>query len=78
MRTHGTTARILRLVRPWWKSVAAATVCMAIFAMLSGVTLGMLLPLFDDVLVPAGDRSGDMDLRVALEQYCSVPVRSVE
>jgi len=73
MRTHGTAARILRLVRPWWKSVAAATVCMAIFAMLSGVTLGMLLPLFDDVLVPAGERSGDMNLRVALEQYCSVP-----
>jgi len=41
--------------------------------MLSGVTLGMLLPLFDDVLVPAGERSGDMNLRVALEQYCSVP-----
>ena len=57
--------------------MAAAAVCMTIFALLSGVTLGMLLPLFDDVLVPAGERSGDKDLRVALEQYCSAPVREL-
>ena len=57
--------------------MAAAAVCMTMFAMLSGVTLGMILPLFDDVLVPAGERSGDKDLLVVFEQYCSVPMSEV-
>lgn len=74
MKTRSTAVRILRIVRPWWKSVAAAAVCMTMFAMLSGVTLGMILPLFDEVLVPAGERVGDKDLLVTLEQYCSVPM----
>ncbi len=36
--------RLMSYVRPYWRRLLAALVCMAIFAVLSGVTLGMILP----------------------------------
>jgi subfamily B ATP-binding cassette protein MsbA len=36
--------RLLSYVRPYWRRLSAALVCMAVFALLSGVSLGMILP----------------------------------
>jgi subfamily B ATP-binding cassette protein MsbA len=36
--------RLLGFVRPYWRRLLAALVCMALFALLSGVSLGMILP----------------------------------
>jgi len=36
--------RLLGYVRPYWRRLLAALVCMAVFAVLSGVSLGMVLP----------------------------------
>jgi len=44
--------RLIGYVRPHWRRLTAALVCMAVFALLSGVSLGMILPfvnvLFED------------------------------
>lgn len=47
---RSTVMRILALVRPYWKWMAGAMLCMVLFALFSGASLGMILPLFDDVL----------------------------
>ncbi len=36
--------RLLTFVRPYWRRLLAAFMCMAVFALLSGVSLGMILP----------------------------------
>ena len=36
--------RLMRYVRPYWRRLLAALACMAVFAALSGVSLGMILP----------------------------------
>lgn len=36
--------RLLSYVRPYWRRLLAAFMCMAVFAILSGVSLGMILP----------------------------------
>ena len=36
--------RLLGYVKPYWRRLLAALVCMAVFAVLSGVSLGMILP----------------------------------
>ncbi len=36
--------RLLSFVRPYWRRLLAAFMCMAVFALLSGVSLGMILP----------------------------------
>jgi len=36
--------RLLRFVRPYWRRLLAALVCMTVFAVISGVSLGMILP----------------------------------
>ena len=36
--------RLLSFVRPYWRRLLAAFMCMAVFAALSGVSLGMILP----------------------------------
>jgi ATP-binding cassette, subfamily B, bacterial MsbA len=45
-----TLRRILSFARSYWRSITAAIVCMLLFAFFSGASLGMILPLFDDVL----------------------------
>lgn len=73
MKTDNITIRILRLVLPWWKWVVAATISMVLFALLSGVTLGMLLPLFDDILLPQEGHTGDENFLESLDSNCSEP-----
>jgi subfamily B ATP-binding cassette protein MsbA len=51
--------RLMRYVRPYWRRLLAALVCMTVFAALSGLSLGMILPfanvLFEEqTLVGAG------------------------
>lgn len=36
--------RLLSFVRPYWRRLLAAFICMGVFAVLSGVSLGMVLP----------------------------------
>ncbi len=36
--------RLMRYVRPYWRRLVAALLCMTVFAALSGVSLGMILP----------------------------------
>ncbi len=36
--------RLLGFVRPYWRRLLAALVCMVVFAFLSGISLGMILP----------------------------------
>lgn len=36
--------RLIGYVKPYWRRLLAALVCMAVFAILSGATLGMILP----------------------------------
>ncbi len=51
MKKKSTVLRILKFVRPYWKWMTGAMLCMILFALFSGASLGMILPLFDDVLV---------------------------
>lgn len=39
-----TFLRLLKCVRPYWRRLVAALVCMAVFAFLSSVSLGMIVP----------------------------------
>ncbi|MBD3348101.1 MAG: ATP-binding cassette domain-containing protein [Candidatus Eisenbacteria bacterium] len=55
--------RLLRFVRPYWRRLLAALVCMTVFAVLSGASLGMILPfvnvLFEEhVLIEERARGG--------------------
>ncbi len=69
--------RLLRYVRPYWRRLLAALVCMALFAVLSTVSLGMILPfmnvLFEEqVLVerPSAERApegGETAVRASSE-----------
>ncbi len=59
--------RLLGFVRPYWRRLLAALVCMAVFAVLSGVSLGMILPfvnvLFErDALVATGSTTTVADV----------------
>jgi len=70
--------RLLGYVRPYWRRLLAALVCMAVFALLSGVSLGMILPfvnvLFErdalvatettEIVADAGEASPISDLKV--------------
>lgn len=47
--------RVLALVKPYRRLVALAFLCAAVFAASSGASLGMILPVFDDVFARAGD-----------------------
>jgi len=55
--------RLIAYVRPYWRRLLAALVCMAVFAVLSGVTLGMILPfvnvLFQEHALVAEETAND-------------------
>lgn len=58
--------RLIRYVRPYWRRLLAALICMAVFAVLSGASLGMIMPfvnvLFDqDGAVANGASVGLLD-----------------
>lgn len=50
MKKKSAILRILSFVRPYWRWMTGAMLCMVFFALFSGASLGMILPLFDDVL----------------------------
>lgn len=50
MKDRKTALRILSFARPYWKWLIGAVLSMVLFALFSGASLGMILPLFDDVL----------------------------
>ncbi|MBN2587889.1 MAG: hypothetical protein JXR55_11400, partial [Candidatus Fermentibacteraceae bacterium] len=56
--SRSTVRRILSYVKPYWKWMTGAMLCMLFFALFSGASLGMILPLFDDVLTPE-ERPGE-------------------
>ena len=56
------SVRILKLVRPYWKSMAGAIVFAVIFAISSGATVGMLMPAFDDVFARSEEAGAGGDL----------------
>ncbi|MCK4807106.1 MAG: ATP-binding cassette domain-containing protein [Candidatus Aegiribacteria sp.] len=49
MKKKSTLFRILSYLGPYWKWMTGAMLCMVLFAILSGASLGMILPLFDNV-----------------------------
>jgi len=57
MKERRTALRILSFARPYWKWLLGAALSMLLFAFFSGASLGMILPLFDDVL--GRDDAGD-------------------
>jgi len=62
MKKKSTVLRILAFVRPYWKWMTGAMLCMILFALFSGASLGMILPLFDDVLVRSDSAVNQGDL----------------
>jgi subfamily B ATP-binding cassette protein MsbA len=56
--------RLLSYVKPYWRRLLAALACMAVFAVLSGVSLGMILPfmnmLFQEGTLVGGAVTGEM------------------
>jgi ABC-type multidrug transport system fused ATPase/permease subunit len=68
MKKKSTVLRILSYVRPYWKWMTGAMLCMILFALFSGASLGMILPLFDDVLVRDDTTEEHGDLLPLLRQ----------
>ncbi len=64
--------RLMRYVRPYWRRLLAALVCMAVFAALSGVSLGMILPfvnvLFEEQALLTGGAGN-----VAIVTHAEIP-----
>lgn len=67
MKKKNTALRILAFVRPYWKWMIGAVICMIFFAFFSGASLGMILPLFDDVLARDSESEEYGDLFPMLE-----------
>lgn len=61
MKKKSTLFRILSYTRPYWKWMIGAMLCMILFALFSGASLGMIIPLFDDVLGGNGSVEGRGD-----------------
>jgi subfamily B ATP-binding cassette protein MsbA len=55
----GNYIRLLGFMKPYWRRLLAAFMCMAVFALLSGVSLGMILPfvniLFQERMLVEGE-----------------------
>ncbi len=60
--------RILSFVRPYWKWITGAVICLLFFALFSGASLGMILPLFDDVLSRESDLEEYDDFTLVLKR----------
>jgi subfamily B ATP-binding cassette protein MsbA len=57
-----TFLRLLSFVKPYWASTLCAMLAAVVFALSSGASLGMILPVFDDVLKVSGGDSGQREL----------------
>lgn len=56
----------MEFVKPWWASIAAAMTCAVVFAVSSGASIGMILPIFDDILGRPAVADGAEDLPALL------------
>ncbi len=69
----GSAVRMLELVKPYW-AITLLAVCFAIlFALSSGASLGMILPVFDDVFSRAGQPTSGLSLEELAEQRIPIP-----
>ncbi|NLP04960.1 ABC transporter ATP-binding protein [Candidatus Fermentibacteria bacterium] len=73
MARQSVAFRILALVKPYRRLVALAFLCAAIFAASSGASLGMILPVFDDVFARAGDPVSGRGLIDLMEEKTARP-----
>lgn len=63
-----TFLRLLAFVKPYWAGTLCALMAAIVFALSSGASLGMILPVFDDVLKVSGGDGGSEDLVVLLRR----------
>jgi hypothetical protein len=76
MKYRNTALRILSFALPYWKWLIGAAASMTLFALFSGATLGMIVPLFDDVLA-AYKRSPEVTRRrIYLETMAKIYPRA--
>lgn len=68
MKKKSTALRVLSFVRPYWKWMAGATICLVFFALFSGASLGMILPLFDDVFSRESNLEESDDLTLVMKR----------
>ena len=68
MKKKSTALRVLSFVRPYWKWMAGAVICLLFFALFSGASLGMILPLFDDVFSRESDLEEYDDLALVMKR----------
>lgn len=68
--------RLLACTGPYRGRVLLAIGFSVVFALSSGATLGMILPLFDDVLTHQAENGGSPDLAAAIRENAAEPWRS--
>ena len=68
MKKKSTIPRILSYLRPYWKWMTGAMLCMVLFAVFSGASLGMILPLFDNVFSRTDTATEKCDFLPSLRQ----------
>lgn len=68
MKKKSTVLRILSYLRPYWKWMTGAILCMILFAVFSGASLGMILPLFDNVFSRTDTATEKCDFLPSLRQ----------
>ena len=68
MKKKSTILRILSYLRPYWKWMTGAMLCMVLFAVFSGASLGMILPLFDNVFSRTDTATEKCDFLPSLRQ----------
>lgn len=68
MKKKSTILRILSYLRPYWKWMTGAMLCMILFAVFSGASLGMILPLFDNVFSRTDAATEKCDFLPSLSQ----------
>ncbi len=68
MKKKSTILRILSYLRPYWKWMTGAMLCMVLFALFSGASLGMILPLFDNVFARSDTATEKCDFLPSLRQ----------
>ncbi|MEN8209224.1 MAG: ABC transporter ATP-binding protein [Candidatus Fermentibacteria bacterium] len=74
MKKKNVILRILSYLRPYWKWMTGAMLCMVLFALFSGASLGMILPLFDTVFARTDTVEEKCDFLPSIRQNTSEPL----
>lgn len=74
MKKKSAIRRILTYVRPYWKWMTGAILCMVLFAFFSGASLGVIIPLFDDVLNREASAESQKDILPVLRENAGPPL----